>query len=670
MTALLCVTGSACIHLFMLSTERAKEIRRELFQRDLRDLVGRFDADERFVLANNLDELLQERRALQPLLLPRQYYTGLPTAASLPPPRQPPRNCFVQLEPTLGSTSGGDRICAYFTENAAFGRYLYLSASIADDELVPLKPGDIKLAADALRLEISFAGKVITWWLTYQVPPSFVRPDRYELTAFRQIDANQRDRDRKLEGWAYYQRGPQGGKINLIARLDFKEFLDNADDELWPPLEWRTTTLAVERKDAKSGSPSVAQIAFKRSGVSELSLSKLGGQIFGAYGGIQIESNRDGQRRVRSVEPPAEMQPRLAPGPLGFRLYGGDLLLPSESSSHPEPLSDTDLVLTVSHPWRPIEKVFFQMAMYLAVLLIGGAFATWYFRKNLLEPISDWSKYSEQLAKVGTGSSVELPYAKRRDEIGVLATAINSLIQKVRDQMVEAQDERENRLAEDRRKQQTELDNRLQNLQVIGHEIRSPLQALIALHRDPADKSHRYVARMLAALPHLLGGEATMDAISARKIKSYEFDFASFLHEVANNAGSADIHNVQYAGEQGGVLCVGDPEMLEDAVTNVLNNANRHRDRGTPIVLRLVETDSMVGVEICNLGAQIPPATAEKMFEFGFSTVVRQGEEGQGFGLFVSQDYVRRMEGVISFRNLDQGVAFTIMLPRNPKVSA
>jgi len=99
LTVLLVVTASASIHLYFLSSDRAKEIRRELFQRDLRDLVGRFDADERFVLENNTSELIGERRALRPLLLPRAYYTGLPTTAATVLPRQPPRNCFVYLEP-------------------------------------------------------------------------------------------------------------------------------------------------------------------------------------------------------------------------------------------------------------------------------------------------------------------------------------------------------------------------------------------------------------------------------------------------------------------------------------------------------------------------------------------------------------------------------------------
>jgi signal transduction histidine kinase len=670
LAVLMVVTGSAFVHLFVLSSGRAKEIRRELFQRDLRDLVGRFDADERFVIDNNLAELLGERRALRPLLLPRQYYTGLP-AGSAPLPRQPPRNCFVQLEPVDGSVRKGDRICAYFGENRAPGRYLYLAATLAEEELIPLKLGDTQLMADALKIQITAKGQTVAWWLTYQLPPHSSRPDRFELTAFRQVGDNQRDRDRKIEGWAYVQRQGQVSQVHLIARLDFREFLGADDDDaVWPPPGWRDTTLSVERKDAWANPPRYQLIQYKPTGISELSLSGLGAQIFNAYGSIRVEGTREGVRKTWPVEPPAGMREKLEPGPLGVKLSGGDLLWPTEPTSQPEPLPDTDLVITVSHPWRLVEKGFWQIALYLVALLVGGGFATWYFSKNLLMPIGDWSRYSERLATVRTDSDVTLPHAERRDEVGILATAINTLIRGVREQMANSQSEREARAAEARRKEQEEIENRMQNLKVMGHEIRSPLQALMALHRDPADKSRRYIERMLAALPHLLGGAATMDAIGTRELEIEEFDLAVFLTSVASNAEYSDISNVKYEGKSSGVRCVADLGMVEDAITHILNNAERLRTPDSPIRMVLVETADKAGVEIWNDGRQIPDENLELIFDFGFSTAQKTESEGHGVGLFVTKDYLRRMSGSISVRNHGSGVVFTVMLPVAPSLLA
>lgn len=103
------------------SITKARSIQSELFDRDLRDLANHFDADERFVLEHNLTSMTALTRPLAPLLLPHQYYVSLTAGRSRSIPRQPPRNCFVDL---IASDSaqhnallGADRFCAYFIEN-------------------------------------------------------------------------------------------------------------------------------------------------------------------------------------------------------------------------------------------------------------------------------------------------------------------------------------------------------------------------------------------------------------------------------------------------------------------------------------------------------------------------------------------------------------------------
>jgi signal transduction histidine kinase len=653
LTMLLVITGAALIHHYILLSERSKEVRRELFQRDLRDLVGRFDADERFVLDRNLEHLLQERRALHPLLLPRQYYQGLPSGAARVLPRQPPRNCFVQLEPQEGASLTDDRVCAYFAENRAFGRYLFIAATLTEQELVPLKLGDIQLAADAIKLVVSANGQFRTWWLTYQVPPGYTRSDRYELTAFRDVGGGQRDRDRRFEGWAYIQRQAQGNRVYVVSRLDFREFLDSAEGEVWPPPNWRSTRLAVERQDASS-TAQIRTTKYKPDGLAELSLAGLGSQIFNAYGNIQVD-RRGNEKGTWLIAPPARLREKFAPSFFGFKIAAGDLLLPAEPTSHSESLPDTELSVTVSHPWILIEKGVWQIALYLVVLLGGGFWATLFFNKRLLRPIADWSRYSERLTSLHNDKPVALPYAERHDEVGVLATAINTLIQRVREQT-----------ARERRRLQEELANRQQNQKMIGHEIRSPLMSLMARHRDPGDRSRRYIDRMLAALPHLLGGDATTDAIGSRALKMEEFDLAAFLVEVAENAGDAEIPDVSYDGPQEGVGVVADVGAVEDAITHILNNANRHRNQGSMIRMVMRQADDLAMVEVWNDGDTIPEAKLEEIFELWFSTAEKIEGQGQGAGLFVARSYLTRMGGSVKAANHPAGVVFTMSLPVIP----
>lgn len=661
---LLVVTTVALAHLWSLSTERAREIRQELFQRDLRDLVGRFDADERYAIERNLPQILNERRTLQPLLLPRQYYVGLPSNANSFHPRQPPRNCFLQLMPKYKADLDKDRICSYFAENSSPGRFLYLAATLEENDLVPLKPGDSKFSADLLKITVSSNGKQATWRLAFQTPPNTTRMDRFELTAFRQVNEAQQDRDKKIEGWAYLQPQARGNQlIHLIARLDFKEFLDEKDDLTWPPTGWQSTVLNIERRNASAAGARFEDVAYENTGLSNMSLATLGTQIFNAYGEITVQQAGRADANSWIVTPPAHLLVKLRKGPFGIKISDGDLLWPAKATTHAEALPDTALVVEVSHPWRLVEKGFWQIALYLAVLLAGGCFTTWYFHVNLLDPLKDWSKYSEQLSNVRTDASVSLPHADKRNEVGNLARAINSLIDSVRRQTAAANAEREARDKESQRRQAEEVQNRVLNLKVMGHEIRSPLQALTAIHQDANDPSRRYIDRMLAALPHLLGGAAASDAIAARDLVVEEFDIALFLNQVAENAKLIEIDNVVYHGSKDCVICNVDDAAIEDSLTNILQNANRHRLSNSTITMTLLEEGGTAIIEIGNEGPNIPDEILDKIFEFGFSTVPRTSSGGQGIGLHVARAYIVRMGGSLEVRNHPEGVVFTIRLP-------
>jgi signal transduction histidine kinase len=662
---LLLVTLAALTHLWKVSSERAQSIRQELFQRDLRDLVGRFDSDERYVLDHNLAELLTERRTLRPLLLPRQYYIGLPPGARAFLPRQPPRNCFVNLVPT-GEVppSPSDRICTYFAESRAAGRYLFVDATFADDDLVALRPGDTQFKADAVKLSVSANSTATAWWLVFQPSPYSARSDRYDLTAFREVDGLRRDRDKKVEGWAYLQPQANGTRlVHLIARIEFKEFLNTGDDEEWPPEGWHKTQIRVERRNASSDGAVLRDYAFLPDGPSELSLSTLGAQIYGSYGSLAVERVANGASGVWRIQPPATLDAKLDAGKFGIKVSEGDLLISSSPTSHSEALPDTSVSLRVSHPWRLIEKGFWQIALYLLALFGGGLFVTRYFNRNLLEPLADWSRHSEQLTLVRTDASVELPYGERNNEVGVLARAFNALIQSVRDQTVRDAAERAARDADARKRQEIEVRNREQNLQVIGHEIRSPLQALVALHTEPNDPSKRHIDRMLAALPHLLGGAATADAIGARAMTMEELDIAEYVRDVAKNAAAIGIKRVAYSGPSTGIYSLVDDGAFDDALTNILTNGDRHRIPDTDICLIVSSDEATVTIDIMNDGPHVPEALLERIFELGFSTLRPSASGGQGMGLYVARTYIEKMGGSLAVRNHAQGVTFTIKLP-------
>lgn len=657
MAALVIVTGIALYNLWTVSTDRATNVRRELFQRDLRDLVSRFDADERYVIENNVVESLDESRRIAPLLLPRQYYLGLPAGQASFTPRQPPRNCFLRLVPTSADGPFNDSFCPYFSENPLLGKYLFMSAVFEDSNLVPLRVGDSRINADALRVKVSFRAAEETWWLAFQVSPFNVAKDRYELTAFREVSANQKNRDRKIEGWAYVQPQADGRQqIYVIARLDFKEFLLDEPDQPWPPLGWRDTSIDIQRRDASDGKAQPVQITYQPKGSVDFSLSTLSSQIFGSYGSLGISRETEGVKESWDVKPPATMREKLQSGWGRLKVTDGNLLISWTPTVENAVLPDTTLSLSAIHPWLVVEKGFWQTTLYLVALLIGGTYAIFYFQKQILVPLAALAKHSDQLSQAQTSDGIELPYGERKNEIGILTQAINGLIRNVRDQTTRIHAERANRELEGIR-------NRARNLQVVGHEIRSPLQALIALHPDASDPSRRHIDRMMEALPHLLGGMATADAIKSRHFTPETLDIAIFLSEVAANASHQDILNVTYTGPSEGIFSNVDDGALEDALTNILANANRERFTGSDISILLERKKETAVIEIFNQGPPIPADVLPQIFDFGFSTSNETSSRQRGVGLYVAQSYIEAMSGSIAVENRGDGVAFVISLP-------
>lgn len=249
---------------------------------------------------------------------------------------------------------------------------------------------------------------------------------------------------------------------------------------------------------------------------------------------------------------------------------------------------------------------------------------------------------------------LDLADLRGRDELGVLAQGLQDLLLRVNDDMRRAQI----RAAQEK-----------DQWHAVGHEIMSPLQSLMALHGHADDPSHRYIQRMQQAVRVLYGQASPSEAFESTTLQLAPLDLADFLAEVAANAGAVGIDGVVFDGPAGPLPVQADAYSLEDVVTHVLRNADRHRTPGTPITLRLTADAAQAQVAIHNQGPPIDPARLEKIFEYGVSDAVpggasAPGEGRRGQGLFVARIYMAKMGGTLVADNVEGGVCFTLRLPR------
>lgn len=240
---------------------------------------------------------------------------------------------------------------------------------------------------------------------------------------------------------------------------------------------------------------------------------------------------------------------------------------------------------------------------------------------------------------------LEVADLKGRDELGILAGTLDELLARVREHL---------------RGEQLRAAQAREQWQAVGHEIMSPLQALLALHPAEADGSRRYLLRMQAALNLLYGQASVGEALDQAQAERERLDLAAFLREVAANAPHAGFHDVVAEGCEAECFVWADALKLEDALTHLLSNAQRYRLPGTPVRLQLGIVGEQAVLRVHNQGPAIPVERLPTLFELGTSSA--EGPTQRGQGLFVARGYLAKMGGSIEVENAEGGVRFTIRL--------
>jgi PAS domain S-box-containing protein len=204
-----------------------------------------------------------------------------------------------------------------------------------------------------------------------------------------------------------------------------------------------------------------------------------------------------------------------------------------------------------------------------------------------------------------------------------------------------------------------------------AHELQSPIAAVLAaaeaLERGAKDDERdrdrfighiTHACRRLARLTHALLVLARTE-VGAEAPKREVVPLAPLLSSVAAGTSVA-------AGVELRVVCPEDaaalahPELLEQAVANLLANAAKHTQSGRISVAATV--DGMAEIAVDDTGSGIAPDDQERVKR----RFVRVGDDRDGFGLGLAivDQAVRAMEGQLRIESqLGRGTKATIVLP-------
>ncbi|MFP2910762.1 PAS domain-containing protein [Pyxidicoccus sp. 3LFB2] len=223
-----------------------------------------------------------------------------------------------------------------------------------------------------------------------------------------------------------------------------------------------------------------------------------------------------------------------------------------------------------------------------------------------------------------------------------------------------------------------EAETRDRLMGIVGHDLRSPLQAIAMsstmLLRGSAPESpqHQRAARILTSvrrMDHLIRDLLDYARVSqggTLPIQRWRVSLEDACRIVVDELVTAYPDRVIHLALRGDLVGEWDLDRLAQLVGNLVANALTHGARGVPVEVRGDGDGDEVVLEVANAGNPIPPSLLPRLFQ-PFTRADEGGDplKGVGLGLFIVQEIVNAHGGRVQVTSTrETGTVFQVRLPR------
>lgn len=317
------------------------------------------------------------------------------------------------------------------------------------------------------------------------------------------------------------------------------------------------------------------------------------------------------------------------------------------------PLTDGNLhyAMVLGRPLQPTDEIlrilaFSLLTFGLLAVLVAGAIG-WVIARSGLQPIQ---RLTDAVIRVTETDQLEPIDPGGMDELTDLTRSFNTMMK-----TLESSRERQRRLIAD-----------------AGHELRTPLtslrtnvELLIADDRQgmlpPGARGEilRDIAGQLGEFTQLIGDLVHLSREDVVEPHPEPIDLRDVVNSAlarAKRRGPGLVFDV----ELDPLFLVGEPDSLERAITNLLDNAVKFSPPGGVITVRLAGDR----LRISDQGPGIAEADLPHVFDRFFRSDKARNTPGSGLGLSIVAQTIKAHGGwVKAGRSADGGAEFTIRLP-------
>ncbi|MBV9830133.1 MAG: HAMP domain-containing histidine kinase [Marmoricola sp.] len=316
--------------------------------------------------------------------------------------------------------------------------------------------------------------------------------------------------------------------------------------------------------------------------------------------------------------------------------------------------ADTGRALILAQSLEPTQQMLDRLGLVMLFFglagMISAGLAGWAVARNGLRPVRRLTTAVEDIARTERLDPIPV---EGNDEVARLAIAFNAMLA-----ALSASQARQRQLVAD-----------------AGHELRTPLTSLRtnldllaqadsstamtpAARRELLDDVRAQIAEMTTLIGDLV--ELARDEPVTSSVEPVEL--AAIVHQAVTRVRRRTT-TVEFDVRTEPWWVTGDPNALERAVTNLLDNAVKWSPPGGRVRVELTDGTVMVGDQ----GAGIPPADLPHVFDRFYRSAESRTMPGSGLGLSIVKSVADRHGGQVrAGTGPDGGAGFWLELPGTP----
>ena len=294
------------------------------------------------------------------------------------------------------------------------------------------------------------------------------------------------------------------------------------------------------------------------------------------------------------------------------------------------------------------EALLWSAAIAVALGTIGALAVRGLFRSTIAD-------VSATTAAIGAGDLTKrVRIAGQDDEFDQLALTINDMLDRIAS-LMDGVKQVSNAIAHDLRTPITRARTRLEDA---ATHATSEAELRSALDRAISDLDG--IVAIFQALLRISEIEA-----GARRSHFAEVDITDLMRELAElYEAAADERGVALRTEiADGLTLLGDRDMLQQAVANLLDNALKFSPEEGHILVRAVEENGTLLLEVCDSGPGIPAEERAHATERFFRGETARSTPGSGLGLALVQAVAHLHGGAVILGDAAPGLRATLRFP-------